>query len=58
LRLRLYPSTIKYPATAFTFSVLDNFHIDAVECKTSAYNFFNKIRRVTNNEFPDTVPVS
>lgn len=57
LMLRLYPSTIQNPETAFTFSVLENFHIDTVECKTSANNFFNKLKRLTNNAFPHTVPV-
>jgi hypothetical protein len=29
-----------------------------VECKTSAQSFFQKLRRRTNNAFPDEVPVS
>ncbi|KAG1840122.1 hypothetical protein C8R48DRAFT_679665 [Suillus tomentosus] len=33
-----------------------HFLIDALECKTSASSFFEKIRRMTNNCFPDTVP--
>jgi hypothetical protein len=37
--------------------VLDHFGIDAMECKTSAQSFFQKLRRVTNNAFPDEVPV-
>ena len=43
---------------AFTFEVLDHFHIDAMECKTAALNFYNKLRRLTNNVFPTTAPVS
>jgi len=58
LRLGLYPASIERPETAFTFSLLDYFHIDAVECKTSANNFFNKLRRLTNSLFPHDVPVS
>jgi hypothetical protein len=53
----LFPSTFKKPQTAFTFDVLDYFHIDSMECKTSANNFFTKLRRLTSNAFPDTVPV-
>lgn len=58
LRLGLYPASIDRPETAFTVSLLDYFHIDAVECKTSANNFYNKLRRLTNSLFPDSVPVS
>jgi CxC2 like cysteine cluster associated with KDZ transposases len=58
LRLGLYPASVERPETAFTFSLLDYFQVDAVECKTSANNFFNKLRRLTNSLFPQTVPVS
>lgn len=55
---RLFPSTFDRPSTAFTFQLLDYFAIDAMECKTSAQSFFQKLRRMTNNAFPDEVPVS
>jgi hypothetical protein len=58
LRLGLYPSSMERPETAFTFSLLDYFHIDAVECKTSANNFYNKLRRLTDSLFAHKVPVS
>ena len=58
LRLGLYPASIERPETAFTFSLLDYFEVDGVECKTSANNFYNKLRRLTNSLFPQTVPVS
>ena len=58
LRLNLFSATIKRPSTAFTFDVLDHFHIDAMECKTAALNFYNKLRRLTSNAFPSTAPVS
>jgi hypothetical protein len=57
LRMELFSATIKKPSTAFTFDVLDHFHIDAMECKTAALNFYNKLRRLTNNAFPATTPV-
>ena len=44
LRLQLFPASIINPQTAFTFLVLDHFEIDAMECKTSAMNFFSKLR--------------
>ncbi|KDQ49018.1 hypothetical protein JAAARDRAFT_112798, partial [Jaapia argillacea MUCL 33604] len=36
--------------------VLDHFHIDAVECKTAALNFYSKLQRITDNAFPDRLP--
>ena len=58
LRDGLFSSSFKRPNTAFTFGLLDYFHIDSVECKTSATNFFSKLRRITNYNSPDSVPVS
>lgn len=58
LKARLFPASIKRPQTAFTFDVLDHFLIDALECKTSAMSFYQKLRRFTNNAFPDQIPVS
>lgn len=55
---RLFPSTFDRPETAFTFDLLDYFSVDSMECKTSAQSFFQKLRRVTDNAFPDEVPVS
>jgi hypothetical protein len=57
LRSRFFPASIKRPSTAFTFSLLDYFHIDSVECKTSASSFFSKLRRLTNGSSPHSVPV-
>jgi hypothetical protein len=54
----LFPSSTSRPSTAFTFAVLEYFHVDAVECKTSASNFFNKLRRLTDFTSPQSVPVS
>jgi len=57
LHHRLFPSTTFKPQTAFTFNVLDEFLIDSLECKTSASSFYSKLRRLTNNAFPGTLPV-
>ena len=57
-RHRLFPASTSRPSTAFTFDVLEYFHIDAVECKTSASNFSSKLRRLTNFSSPQSVPVS
>jgi len=58
LRSGILPSSIVKPKTAFTFDVLDNFLIDALECKTSARSFYQKLCRLSNNAFPDSLPVS
>ncbi|KAI6126959.1 hypothetical protein F5141DRAFT_1200632 [Pisolithus sp. B1] len=57
LHQRLFPASISKPKTAFTFDVLDHFLIDALECKTSAMSFYQKLKRFTNNAFPERVPV-
>lgn len=58
LRAKLFPASFKNPSTVFTFEVLEYFHLDAVECKTSAMSFFAKLRRITNYNIPGSVPVS
>jgi len=54
----LFSATLAQPKTAFSFRLLNYFHIDAMECRTSASSFFSKLRRLTNECFPDKVPVS
>ncbi|KAG1850364.1 hypothetical protein DFJ58DRAFT_842440 [Suillus subalutaceus] len=56
LRAGLFPASSTRPKTVFTFEVLVHFLIDALECKTSARSFFEKLTRLTNNAFPGTVP--
>src|SRR6201991_3826620 len=53
----LFPATFCNPKTAFTFRVLEDFHLDNLECKTTPGQFFSRLRRLTNDEFPNTVPV-
>jgi hypothetical protein len=43
-------------STVFTFHVLDDFRRDNLECKTTPYQFYQKLRRVTNSSFPQSVP--
>lgn len=57
LRMSLFSCSIVRPRTVFTFDVLDHFYADAMECKTAGQSFYNKLRRLTNNAFPHTVPV-
>jgi hypothetical protein len=53
----LFPASFTKPKTAFTFSVLDDFLLDNLECGTSAMNYYSKIRRLTSSIFPLMVPV-
>lgn len=53
----LFPATFYNPKTVFTFRVLEDFHLDNLECKTTPSQFFSRLRRLTNDEFPNTVPV-
>ncbi|KIK81365.1 hypothetical protein PAXRUDRAFT_156274, partial [Paxillus rubicundulus Ve08.2h10] len=52
LRAQLFPATISRPKTAFTFDVLDHFHIDNLECKTTVMSFFSKLIRFTPKGTP------
>ena len=58
LNMGLYPATSKNPQTAFTFAVLDDVLLTAKECRTSIMNYYNKLRRLTDDAFPHDVPVS
>jgi hypothetical protein len=53
----LFLASFTKPKTAFTFSVLDDFLLDNLECGTSAMNYYSKIRRLTSSIFPLMVPV-
>ncbi|KAI6034785.1 hypothetical protein EDC04DRAFT_2516893, partial [Pisolithus marmoratus] len=52
---KLCPSTFENPSTAFTFSVLDDFLRDNVECGTSGMNYYSKLHWITSNVFPHLV---
>ena len=53
----LFPSSYKQIETAFTFSVLDDFLADNLECKTTAQQYYSKLQSITNHMFPGSVPV-
>lgn len=57
LRSSLFPATFKQIETLFTFSVLDDFLIDNLECKTTAQQYYAKLQSITSKMFPDGVPV-
>jgi hypothetical protein len=58
LQMGLFPASLQDIKTVFTFGVLNDFRLDNLECKTAALNYWQKIVRLTSNEFPKSVPVS
>ncbi|KAH9016537.1 hypothetical protein EDB84DRAFT_1567201 [Lactarius hengduanensis] len=56
LQAGILPSTFRQIETAFTFSVLDDFLADNLECKTTAQQYYSKLQGITNRMFPDRVP--
>jgi hypothetical protein len=58
IQARLFPATITKPESAFTFGVLKEFHIHNLTSKKPLYDYFDALRRLTNNVFPQNVPVS
>lgn len=55
--MKLYSASVHIPRTAFTERLLEYYHIDATECKTSTQSFYTKLQRLTNKYHPETVPV-
>lgn len=57
LALQLWPATIRQPATVFTFAMLDDYHHHSLASRKSAQDYWEVLRRKTNNDFPEEVPV-
>jgi len=53
----LFPATFRNPKTAFTFRVLEEFHLDNLECKTTPSQFYSHLRRLTSNKFQNAMLV-
>lgn len=53
--LGFFPTSFKRISTVFTFHVLDDFRMHNLECKTSAWAYFQKLRRTTSPAFPGSV---
>ncbi|KAJ7431292.1 hypothetical protein B0H11DRAFT_1941922 [Mycena galericulata] len=49
LRAGWYPATEHRPQTAATFVVLDKFHLHTLQAKTTAYDFYSVLERLTDN---------
>lgn len=56
--LRLFPATLKFPATAFTFDLLETFHQLTLCSKITPYDYFDTLKKLTNLAFPQDVDVS
>ncbi|EAU81827.2 hypothetical protein CC1G_12943 [Coprinopsis cinerea okayama7 len=56
LRMGFYPATSTDVRTVFTFTMLDDYLLETIECYTSTYHYYSKLKRATNEPFPDTVP--
>lgn len=56
LQLGLYPASHDQPQTAFTFRVLDDFDVENLESKASAERYYTKLKRLSANAFPQTIP--
>jgi hypothetical protein len=54
----LFPSTHIWPLTAFTFNVLNSFHLLTLQAKTSAYDFYLSITRRSDNTGTLNIKVS
>jgi hypothetical protein len=53
---RLIPTSFIRYRTMFTHAVLDDFRVTNLECKASAYQYFQKLRRETSRMSPENVP--
>ena len=52
-----FPTSFQNIKTMFTFKVLDDFQLSSLTCKTSTYQYYLKLRRLTSPAFPKSVPV-
>jgi len=57
LNAGFYPATQTNPSTVFTLSGLDYALIDNLECKTVPHAYSKKLRRLSDENDPGTVPV-
>ena len=53
---KLFPSSFLTIKTVFTFNVLDDFRMTNLSCKSSCYQYYLKLRRLTSPAFPNSVP--
>ncbi|KAH9911809.1 hypothetical protein B0H21DRAFT_704547 [Amylocystis lapponica] len=56
MRARLFPASLEAPASAFTFDTLETFELLLVQGKLPAYEYFETLKRMTDNISPHRVP--
>ena len=49
LRYKLYPATDIDPNTAFTFPLLQHYHVQSLQGKISMYDYYTSVERLTDN---------
>lgn len=57
LQMSLFPVSYKNIKSAFTFKVLDDFRMSNLECKCSAWQYYQKLRHLTSPMFPNAVDI-
>ena len=55
LDMHFFLASFKKVKTLFTFQGLDTFLAENQECKSSAYHYYQKLRRFTSGSFPHMV---
>jgi len=55
LEMGLFPTSFERIQTLFTMDVLKDYRLSNLECKTSAYQYYQKLRRLTCPAFPRVV---
>jgi hypothetical protein len=53
----LFPATMEQPDTAFTFEVLNDFHVHTLTSKKSAYDYFTALKKHTDSTFSHELSV-
>ncbi|KAF8218629.1 hypothetical protein L208DRAFT_1349316 [Tricholoma matsutake] len=56
LDLQFFPASFKRVRTLFSFQGLDAFLAENQECKSSAWHYYQKLRRFMSGSFPHIVP--
>ena len=52
------PATRKNPESCCTFRVMEHFHLQNLQAKTSAYDYCTALARLTDNTATRALPVS
>ncbi|KAF9490853.1 hypothetical protein BDN71DRAFT_1510941 [Pleurotus eryngii] len=56
LHHKLFPTTLKVPQAAFTFDVLESFHLLTLQSKIAAYDFYCALEHKTDNAGVKNLP--